>query len=159
VLVLWHLLRIVAGYVLATVAAALLLAARPEPWLSVGGDGDLVPLIGELVPLIGETASHVAIGLVAVTVAGFPTVGFIFVFAVAIVASEAWSLRAVALWIVVGGLAGLGLSMPVGMTPGPADAAPDLVPMIAAGFAAGLLYWLIAGRKAGAWRRALPPPA
>lgn len=151
-LVLWHLLRIVAGYVLATIAAALVLAARPEPWVSVGVSGDLTPLLG-------ETAGHVALGLVAVTAAGFPTVGFIFVFAVAIVASEAWSLRAVAIWIVFGGLAGLGLSMPLGMTPGPADAAPDLVPMIAAGFAAGVVYWLIAGRKAGAWRRALPPSA
>lgn len=151
-LVLWHLLRIVAGYVLATIAGALVLAARPEPWVSVSVSGDLAPLIG-------ETGSHIALGLFAVLSAGFPTVGFIFVFAVAIVASEAWSLRAVALWIVVGGLAGLGLSMPLGMEPGPADAAPDLVPMIAAGFAAGLVYWLIAGRKAGAWRRALQPPA
>lgn len=151
-LVLWHLMRIVAGNVLATLAAAFVLAARPDPWVTVGVSGDLAPLIG-------ETASHVALGLVGVMVAGFPTVGFIFVFAVAIIASEAWSLRGVALWIIVGGLAGLGLAMPLGMAPGAADGAPDLVPMVAAGFAAGLLYWLIAGRKAGAWRRAHPPAA
>jgi hypothetical protein len=152
VLVLWHLLRVVAGYVLATVAAALVLAARPEPWASAGVTGDLAPFLG-------EAGSHLVIGLVGLMAAGFPTIGFIFIFAVAIIASEAWSLRSVTIWIVIGGLAGAGLAVPVGLAPGPEAESATVLPMFAAGFAAGIVYWLLAGRRAGAWRRAVPPAA
>lgn len=153
-LVIWHLLRAAFGYIAATLAAALVVAASPALPSTAG-----LYLSRDLQDLLGETGTRLTIGLADVAIAGFPTIGFVFVFTVAIAASEAWSLRALWTWIIAGGLAGLGLAYPVDLaTTGPSPAAASLLPFVAAGFAAGLVYWLIAGRRAGTWRRALPPP-
>jgi hypothetical protein len=68
--------------------------------------------------------------------------------------AEALSIRASLFYAVVGGLGLVGLYYGLGL----AEREPDLLIrrdleiMAGAGIAAGFVYWIIAGRKAGAWR-------
>lgn len=106
------------------------------------------------------------LSIFAVTVSAF-VAAFSFVPAtVAILVTEALGLRSVVLHAVAGGLIGLfcgyaldlveplprfELGLPLGS---------NFELLAAAGIAAGLVYWLVAGRNAGLWReRAEPDPA
>ncbi len=156
---LWHLLRIGLGYVVGTAVAAVVFAAGAGPW-NDGGRHQLVRITGEAQLWLGETGGRLAVGLVQLFVTGFPTAGFVVVWAAAVIAAEIWSLRPLLAWLAVGGLAGVALVVPDGLavtrSAPPEDA---LLAALAAGFASGFIYWLIAGRRSGDWRRALPPAA
>ena len=152
---LWHLLRIGFGYVAATALAAVVFAAGAGPWQS--------PLVGisrDAQLWLGETGGRLVVGLMQLLLSGFPTTGFVVVWAAAVVAAEIWSLRPLLAWLAIGGLAGVALVVPDGLAV-TAAAPPEnaMLAALAAGFAAGFVYWLIAGRESGDWRRALPPPA
>lgn len=151
----WHLLRIGFGYVVATAVAALVFAASAGPWQS--------PLVGisrDVQMWLGETGGRLAVALVQLLLSGFPTMGFVVVWLVGVAAAETWSLRPLLAWLAVGGLAGVALVVPDGLAVTAAAPPEDAVlAALAAGFAAGFVYWLIAGRRSGDWRRALPPPA
>lgn len=151
----WHLLRIGFGYVAATALAAVVFAASAGPWQS--------PLVGisrDAQLWLGETGGRLAVALVQLLLSGFPTMGFVVVWLVVVAAAETWSLRPLLAWLTVGGLAGVALVVPDGLAVTAAAPLEDAVlAALAAGFAAGFVYWLIAGRRSGDWRRALPPPA
>jgi hypothetical protein len=155
VVLIWHLLRIGFGYVAATAVAALVFAASAGPWQS-----PLVGITGDAQLWLGETGGRLAVGLAQLLLSGFPTMGFVVVWLVGVAAAETWLLRPLLAWLAVGGLAGAALVVPDGLavtaTAPPEDA---MLAALAAGFAAGFVYWLIAGRRSGDWRRALPPPA
>jgi len=94
--------------------------------------------------------------------------GFIFVSGFALVPAmivvlltEAFNIRSALTYAVGGGLVGLGCYL--GLVPFDADqlrfdgiVRRHLEIMTGAGILAGVVYWLIAGRNAGAWR--VPPP-
>lgn|GEM_PF-4112798 len=152
---LWHLLRIGFGYVAATAMAAVVFATSAGPWQS--------PLVGisrDVQLWLGETGGRLAVGLVQLLLSGFPTTGFVVVWLVGVAAAETWSLRPLIAWLAIGGLAGAALVVPDGLAV-TAGAPPEnaMLAAAAAGFAAGFIYWLIAGHRSGDWRRALPPPA
>src|SRR6201992_3686461 len=95
--------------------------------------------------------------------------GFIFVSGFALVPAmivvlitEAFNIRGALTYAVGGGL--VGLACYLGLVPFDADqlrfegiVRRHLEIMTGAGIAAGVVYWMIAGRTAGAWR--LPPPS
>jgi hypothetical protein len=152
-LLLWHVLRIGLGYITATITAAVVFAASAGPW-----EGPLVGMSRDLQALLGETGGRLVVGLTQVMLSGFPTAGFVLAWAIAIAVGETWSLRALLAWLAAGGVAGLALFLPEGLAVAASSAeGATLIAALAAGFAAGFVYWLIAGRHAGAWRRALPP--
>ena len=155
----WHLLRIGFGYVAATAAAAVVFAASAGPW-NDDATHRLVRITGDAQLWLGETGGRLAVGLVQLVLSGFPTAGFVVVWVVAVAAAETWSLRPLLAWLAVGGLAGAALVVPDGLAV-TAGAPPEdaLLAALAAGFAAGFVYWLVAGRRSGDWRRALPPAA
>ena len=156
---LWHLLRIGFGYLAATAMAAVVFAASAGPWNDIGSP-QLVRITGDAQLWLGETGGRLAVGLVQLLLSGFPTLGFVVVWAVAVIAAETWSLRPLVAWLAVGGLAGAALVVPDGLAVTAAAPPEDaMLAALAAGFAAGFVYWLIAGRQSGSWRRALPPPA
>lgn len=155
----WHLLRIGFGYVAATALAAVVFAASAGPWNDASGH-ELVRLTGDAQVWLGEAGGRIAVGLVQLLLSGFPTMGFVVVWVVAVVAAETVSLRPMIAWIAVGGLAGVALVVPDGLAvTGGAPPQDAMLAAVAAGFAAGFVYWLIAGRRSGDWRRALAPPA
>lgn len=155
----WHLLRIGFGYVAATAVAAVVFAASAGPWTDIDGH-QILRLTGDAQLWLGETGGRLAVGLVQLLLSGFPTMGFVVVWVVGVAAAETWSLRPLLAWLAVGGLAGVALVVPEGLAV-TAGAPPEdaVLATLAAGFAAGFVYWLIAGRRSGDWRRALPPPA
>jgi hypothetical protein len=159
VFLLWHLLRIGFGYVAATALAAVVFAASAGPWNDVGGH-QFVRVTGDAQLWLGETGGRLSVGFVQLLLSGFPTAGFVVVWVVAVAAAETWSLRPLIAWLAIGGLAGAALVVPDGLAV-IAGAPPEdaMLAALAAGFAAGFVYWLIAGRQSGSWRRALPPPA
>lgn len=67
--------------------------------------------------------------------------------------TEAFSWRSIFVHVVAGGMLGFYLLIATGRY-GDAKIPPqsDLILVLAAGFAAGIVYWLIAGRNAGSWR-------
>lgn len=71
---------------------------------------------------------------------------------VGILFAEAFSWRSLLFYTVAGGIGGLiyGLTFPDGMSTDYANRTAEIT--AAAGVAAGLVYWLVAGRRAGAWR-------
>jgi hypothetical protein len=167
VLVLWHLLRIGIGYIAATMVAGTVFAASAGPWKTVGGSPAMEPLVrvgGHAQVWLGETGGRLAIGLLHLLLTGFPTVGFVVVWVVGVAAAETWSLRPLTLWLAVGGLAGMALMVPRPLAVVASAGSTTLgdetwLAALAAGFVAGFFYWLVAGRKSGGWRRALPPSA
>jgi hypothetical protein len=139
--------------------AAVVFAASAGPWNDIGSH-QLVRLTGDAQLWLGETGGRLAVGLVQLLLSGFPTLGFVVVWVAAVAAAEIWSLRPLVAWLAIGGLAGAALVVPDGLAV-TAGAPPEnaMLAAAAAGFAAGFVYWLIAGRRSGDWRRALPPPA
>ena len=76
-----------------------------------------------------------------------------------IVITEALGIRSVLFYAAVGGLGLVGLYYGVGLAARepPVLLGRDLEIMAGAGIAAGFVYWLIAGRRAGAWREVEKP--
>jgi hypothetical protein len=124
----------------------------------------LVVSIAVLVPMIGDlTLGPVEGGTVGVLVA----FGAIFVSAYAlapvllvIVCAEAFSIRSLLFYALAGGLLGAVLYFNYTGWSGRAFTAGgfarrELEIMAAAGIVAGLVYWAVAGRRAGIWRE--PP--
>jgi hypothetical protein len=113
---------------------------------------------------IDPTVLNVVLGFGFIFVSGFALLPALLVVAV----TEAFHIRAVLAYAVAGGL--VGLACYLGLVPfDPATLRFDgvvrrhLEIMTGAGIVAGLVYWMIAGRNAGAWRRpprrlAPPPP-
>lgn len=66
--------------------------------------------------------------------------------------TEAFSWRSIFVHVAAGGVIGLFLLNESGVYAGETPPQQDLVITLAAGFVAGLVYWLIAGRNAGGWR-------
>ena len=68
--------------------------------------------------------------------------------------TEALNIRASLFYAAVGGLGLVGLYYGLGLSEGEPDLLirRDLEIMAGAGIAAGFMYWIIAGRRAGAWR-------
>ncbi|MHC5655611.1 translation initiation factor IF-3 [Stappia sp. ICDLI1TA098] len=76
---------------------------------------------------------------------------------VGILVSELFRLRGIVFHLAVGGAIGAVMwTMGDGARAGEAAARGMLVPA-AAGFVAGFVYWLVAGRQAGCWRVNAPP--
>jgi hypothetical protein len=98
------------------------------------------------------TGSVIALSLYAGAVSFVPAL-------VAVILAEAFAWRSPFYYLAVGAVIGFagdrlsGFIGPVGI----ADRRP--VVYLAAGFVAGIVYWLIAGRRAGADRPPVPPPA
>jgi hypothetical protein len=94
----------------------------------------------------------------AIAAVGAPIIGAVaFVPAAAIVAvTEGFAWRSVLLYAAVGGVLALALSSGFGMPGDIGNPATYFVRerevIAAAGIAGGLVYWLLAGRRAGAWK-------
>jgi hypothetical protein len=146
--VLYRMIMILAGYSLACVAASLVLAL-----------GTLAPEWNELFAAFGVQSSQaqsaalwmvVGLGALIIFVVGILPMLLI------IVIVEGFALRSVVIYGVIGGV--LALVMAYGLdfanyiaVPG-SDLAREREVFAAAGIAGGLVYWLFAGRKAGAWK-------
>jgi hypothetical protein len=114
----------------------------------------LFPELGSLGP--GYVDQNIITAIFAV---GFIFIsGFALVPAMLIVAiTEAFYVRSALIYAVGGGLIGLGCYLGLaqfdpGTVPFDGIVRRQLEVMTGAGIAAGMVYWLIAGRNAGAWR-------
>jgi hypothetical protein len=136
------------GYLVACIAASLVLTL-----------GSLAPDWNEIMaPLGPQSAAMQSAALWSIT--GIAAViifavGFLPAFLV-IALAEGLALRSVVIYGIIGGL--LALAMAYGLdfagyvtSPG-GDPAHTREVFAAAGIAGGLVYWLIAGRRAGAWK-------
>ena len=117
------------GYILAVIVAALVLMIG-----STRGMG------------LSEAERFVLMLVASIIVGGFSVLPM----ALAILAAETWRWRSAVIWLLIGGALGLaGWLVPFAP---PEDYAFDayVAVYLAAGFAGGFVYWLIAGRTAGA---------
>ena len=120
----------------------------------------LFPEFSDLGP-IDQSAANIVLGFGFIFISGFALLPAMIVVAI----TEAFYVRGVLTYAVGGGL--VGLACYLGLIPfDPATLSFDgivrrhLEIMTGAGIVAGLVYWMIAGRNAGAWReppRPLPP--
>jgi hypothetical protein len=95
----------------------------------------------------------VVIGLSTVTLTGFALLPSLLVLALA----EGFQLRSVLLYMLAGGALALVLTFGSELGPNVSDIfVRDREIMVGAGILAGLIYWAIAGRRAGAWRKSHP---
>jgi hypothetical protein len=111
---------------------------------------------------IDQSAFDVVLGFGFIFISGFALLPAM----VIAVVTEAFSIRSALAYAVGGGL--VGLACYLGLVPFDPDTLRfegivrrHLEIMTGAGIVAGLVYWMIAGRNAGAWRlppRALKPP-
>jgi hypothetical protein len=146
--VLFRITMMFVGYVWACIAASLVLAL-----------GTLTPEWNDLFASFGLQSPHaqsaalwtvVGLGAFIIFVIGFlPTL-------LVIVITEGFALRSIVVYGVIGGA--LALAMAYGLdfagyiAPAGSDIAREREVFAAAGIAGGLVYWLFAGRNAGAWR-------
>jgi hypothetical protein len=146
--VLFRITMIFVGYVLACIAAALVLAL-----------GTLTPQWHSFFASFGLESPHaqsaamwavVGLGAFIIFFIGFLPVLLI------IVITEGFGLRSIIVYGVIGGA--LSLATVYGLdfggyiaSPG-SDLAPEREVFAAAGIAGGLVYWLFAGRNAGIWK-------
>jgi hypothetical protein len=105
-----------------------------------------------------DPAVHVVIGLGFIFISGFALLPALLVAAI----TEAFYIRSVLAYAVGGAL--VGVACYLGLIPFDPDTMRfdgivrrHLEIMTGAGIVAGLIYWLIAGRNAGAWRERLTP--
>src|ERR1700712_4814284 len=133
------------------VAGAIVVGAVLFPALSDFADGP-----------IDASALNIVLGLGFIFVSGFALLPAMIV----AVITEAFYIRSVLAYAVGGGV--VGLACYLGLVPfDPATLRFDgiirrhLEIMTGAGIVAGVVYWMIAGRNAGAWRQRRPgvPPA
>ncbi|WJR78535.1 hypothetical protein [Bradyrhizobium sp. NP1] len=111
---------------------------------------------------VDDGALNVILGFGFIFVSGFALLPAMIVAAI----TEAFSIRSLLAYAVGGGL--VGLACYLGLVPFDTDTLQfegivrrHLEIMTGAGIVAGLVYWMIAGRNAGAWReppRSLKPP-
>jgi len=142
--VLFRIMMMIVGYILACVAASLVLTIgtlTPE-W------EDLNQL--SMSPALQSVAmwSVVAIGAAIIfAIAMLPTL-------LIIALAEGFALRSIVVYGVIGGA--LALATAYGLDFGGYMITPDIARerevFAAAGIAGGLVYWLFAGRKAGSWQ-------
>jgi hypothetical protein len=146
--VLFRIAMMFVGYIWACVAASLVLAL-----------GTLTPQWNELFVPLGLQSAHaqsvamwIVVGLGALVIF---VVGFLPVLLVVVIA-EGFGLRSVIVYGVIGGAlalaAGYGLDFGRYLVAHDGDLNNEREVIAAAGIAGGLVYWLVAGRKAGAWR-------
>jgi hypothetical protein len=120
----------------------------------------LIPAVGDLaLGPFGEGTFGVLVAFGAIFVSAYALVPVLLV----IVCAEAFSIRALLFYAIAGGLLGAVLYLNSSGWDGRAFTAGgfarrELEIMAAAGIAAGLVYWAIAGRNAGKWREP-PRPA
>lgn len=131
-------IRVVLALVVAFLAAALFLAFG---------------FLRTIEPGVDPVAFGMTIGwsLVGASIIG----GFAFIPSlVAIAISETFALRGMIYHILAGGLVGAGTWMLAEAgSPGGSQGLPaGTLVVLAAGFVAGFVYWLLAGRQAGCWR-------
>ncbi|MGB3866909.1 MAG: hypothetical protein WBA29_14900 [Xanthobacteraceae bacterium] len=149
-----HLFAIVIGLLLACLAAGMVivLAILFPDWTDMA--------LGPIDP----DAIDVMLGFGFIFVSGFALLPALLV----VLITEAFNIRGALTYAIGGALTGLACYL--GLVPfDPATMSFDgvvrrhLEIMIGAGIVAGVVYWLIAGRKAGVWREppppATPPPA
>ncbi|WP_349358733.1 translation initiation factor IF-3 [Stappia sp.] len=133
-------IRIVVGLIAAFLAAGIFLAFGLFQALDPQSDP------------VGFGAT-VGTGLVSASVIG----GVTFVPAlIAVCATEIFRLRGITVHLAAAGLIAVGVwsaGDAQSVAPGSGGLAPGSVVAAAAGFVAGFVYWLIAGRQAGGWRR------
>src|SRR3954467_10569451 len=132
-------------------AGAILVGAVLFPALSDFADGPIDPSV-----------LNIVLGFGVVFVSGFALLPALLL----VLITEAFDIRGALTYAVGGGL--VGLAFYLGLVPfDPATMRFDgivrrhLEIMTGAGIVAGIVYWMIAGRNAGAWRappRTLPPP-
>ena len=143
--VLTRLFILVFAYCLATMVAMVVLVVSIVGWrANFGGLAGNSPE-EELISLIFSSA----FGLFAYFQIGYSA------FTPAVIAgliTEAFSWRSIFVHVAAGGVIGLFILTEGGAYGGETPPQQDLVITLAAGFMAGLVYWLIAGRNAGRWR-------
>ena len=145
--VLVRILMMIVAYILACIAAALVLAlgTLTPQW------NDFFTSFGLHSPHAQSVAMWAIVGLAALIIF---VVGFLPTLLVIVIA-EGFALRSVVVYGVIGGA--LALSAAYGLDffgyvgPPGSDLAREREVFAAAGIAGGLVYWLFAGRKAGAW--------
>ena len=130
------------------VAGSIVLAAVLFPEFTDLGIGDFDPAI------------NVVIGLGFIFISGFALLPAMIVAAI----TEALSIRSVLVYALGGAV--VGAACYLGLIPFDTDTMRfdgiirrHLEIMSGAGIVAGLIYWMIAGRNAGAWREPRRPPA
>jgi hypothetical protein len=121
--------------------------------------GLLPPEFDELVLMPG---AHAGFGMAA-AIAAFVVSGYALIPAMlCIVLAEAFRLRSFLFYAGFGAVLALlitnGSNVWIDGAPAASFAGREQEVFAAAGIAAGLTYWAVAGRRAGAWRR-VPPPA
>lgn len=138
------------GFVAACYTASLVLVFSAQDWAldfsTYGGwdygGGYLVTddgAIGVFAALILATVATSFIGAMALVPAGL-----------AIVLAEVRRIRGLTYHLIAGGLVSLAIVVATWIPPGPGARLPaDWNIFLAAGFAAGFVYWMIAGRRSG----------
>jgi hypothetical protein len=145
---LYRIMMMLAGYMLACIAASLVLALG-----MLGSDwNDLFAAFGLNSAHAQSTAMWILVGLGALIIF---VVGFLPV-ALIVALTEGFALRSAIIYGVAGGA--LALASAFGLdfaghiaSPG-TDVAHEQEVFAAAGIAGGLVYWLFAGRQAGVWK-------
>ncbi len=138
----------IVGYILACLAASLVLTL-----------GTFAPIWNDFFAAFGMQ-SHEARSAAEWIIVGFGAfiifvVGF-FPMLLVIVITEGFALRSIIVYGVIGGALALAMAYGLdfaGYVPPPdVDVAREREVFAAAGIAGGLVYWLFAGRNAGAWK-------
>jgi len=147
---LFRIAMMIAGYIWACVAASLVLTLGTlEPnWNDLDALGNSLGGQSSDVPTVALW-SVVGIGAAVIFAVGFfPTL-------IAIIVTEGLKLRSIVVYGVIGGalalVAAYGLDFGGYVTAPDADMLHEREVFAAAGIAGGLVYWLFAGRRAGAW--------
>ena len=137
-----RILLVMVGYILACVAASIVLTI-----------GTLTPQWDDLSPLgLPSVVLWSVVGVGAAFIAAIATPPALLVIALA----EGFAWRSVLLYAVLGGVLALSLSYGldfVGYAGEPGSSvAREREVIAAAGIAGGFIYWLLAGRRAGSWK-------
>ncbi|QPF85047.1 hypothetical protein IC762_01540 [Bradyrhizobium genosp. L] len=122
----------------------------------------LYPEISDFGGQIDQSAINIVLGFGFIFISGFALLPALII----VLITEAFYIRSILAYAVGGAL--VGAACYLGLVPFDPDTMHfegivrrHMEIMTGAGIVAGLVYWLIAGRNAGAWReprRALPPP-
>lgn len=133
------------AYMLATIAGMAILTLSIIGWRAGFGGLDFATPEEEIVAFFfSGTLGFIAfLDIVVAAAAPAAVLGLI---------AEAFSLRSVFAHVTAGGTLGLYLLLSADAYATPMPPRQDIVIALAAGFAAGFVYWLFAGRKAGDWR-------
>jgi hypothetical protein len=145
VAVLFRIVMMIVGYVWACVAASLVLA------LSTITPDDLAAF-GLQTPHLQSVALWWVVGTGALIIFAVAMLPSLLVIALA----EGFGLRSIVVYGVIGGILALatayGLNFAGYIAAAGSSVAREHEVIAAAGIAGGLVYWLFAGRKAGAWK-------